>query len=117
MNWKHLTTLDELEQAREQSFNHPVLFFKHSTTCSISRTALDRLERNWATGQVPDLEAFFIDLKRFRDVSNAVAEQMGVAHESPQAIVIQQGKVVYHASHFSIDWSDLLRAARTGVKN
>lgn len=117
MNWKHLTTLDELEQAREQSFNHPVLFFKHSTTCSISRTALDRLERNWNTAEVTDLEPFFIDLKRYRDVSNTVAEKFGVVHESPQAIVIREGRVVYHASHFSIDWTSLTKAARGRVKN
>ena len=117
MIWKHLTNLTELEQARQQSFHHPVLIFKHSTTCSISRAALDRLERNWVADEVPDLEPFFLDLKKYRHVSNAVAGQFNVVHESPQAILIQDGQAIYHASHFSIEWKSLKGAAKAGVKN
>lgn len=80
----------------------PVLLFKHSTRCSISSMALNGFERKWTTGrELCDL--YFIDLLKYRDVSDLTAELTGVQHQSPQAIVIKGKEIVYDASHSAID--------------
>ena len=56
MNWFPLTDVTQLTEITEESFKHPVLIFKYSTTCSISATAKGRLERNWDTTQVGNLK-------------------------------------------------------------
>ena len=104
MNWKELSSLDQLDQAVEESKTKPVLIFKHSRTCPISKAALDRLERHWDLGNVTP---YFLDLLSYREVSNAVAERFGVQHESPQVLIIGQGKPAYNKSHFDINYKDI----------
>jgi bacillithiol system protein YtxJ len=69
--------------------------------------ALNRLERNWA-GHEEKLTPYYLDLISFRDVSNHIATLSGVQHESPQAIVVKNGEVVYHASHNGISLADMM---------
>ncbi|GAB1445560.1 MAG: bacillithiol system redox-active protein YtxJ [Cyclobacteriaceae bacterium] len=105
MNWHELTTLDQLDQAIEESKITPALIFKHSRSCSISKATLDRLERNWnlEKGVTP----YFLDLLTYRSISNAIAEKFGVQHESPQVLIIDQGESVYDKSHFDINFQDI----------
>ncbi len=101
MNWTPLTDLAHLDAIDAASHEAPVLIFKHSTRCSISSTALHRLERGWR----PEDEGhavWYLDLLRYRPVSNAIAERYGVQHESPQVLVIRDGRCVYDASHTAI---------------
>lgn len=100
MNWEQLTDLQQLEQLKEVSFQAPVLFFKHSTRCSISVMALNRFEREWDNKVVTP---YFLDLLNYREVSNKIAEVFGVEHQSPQVLLIKNGVCVYHASHNAID--------------
>ena len=109
MNWIKLNSLKQLEEITHESQQNPVLIFKHSTTCSISHTALDRLERNYKTEEAGNLKSYFLDLLSHRDVSNAVAQKFGVVHESPQAIIIKKGKAFYSASHFEIDFKGIVK--------
>lgn len=109
MNWTPLTDLAQLAAIDELSRTKPVLIFKHSTSCSISRTALDRLQRAWTDDDTASHSTYYVDLLRFRSVSNAIAERYGVQHESPQTLVIRDGKCVHHASHFGITYADTLR--------
>ncbi len=104
MTWHPLTDLAQLEILRAESFQQPVLIYKHSTTCSISATALNRLERNWNAGEMTHLKAYQLDLLRFRPISNAVAEQFDVRHESPQVLILRDGVCVYDASHLGISY-------------
>lgn len=112
MNWNQITTIEELDAALIKSAESPVLLFKHSTSCSISSAALHRLERKWepATDQI--VSAFYIDLLRYRQISNAIAKHTGIQHESPQSIIFHKGKVLYEASHNGIDYSDMLESLR-----
>ena len=105
MNWHKLTEENQLEIIKKESFNQPILIFKHSTTCSISATAFGRLERKWNDKEAGNLKPYYLDLLRFRQISNKIAQDFGVFHESPQAIIIENGKAVYDASHFDIDFS------------
>lgn len=98
MNWKKLESEQDLEQAIEESKDSPVMLFKHSTTCSISSTVLSRLERKWDL----DIPAYFLDLRAHRDISQAIAERFDIRHESPQALLIADGKCQFHESHMGI---------------
>lgn len=103
MDWKELNTLGQLDQIDVLSREKPVLIFKHSTRCSISRAALGRLEREWQAGDGGGA-IYYLDLLAHRAVSDAVAERYGVEHESPQVLVIRDGKCVHNASHMGITY-------------
>jgi bacillithiol system protein YtxJ len=107
MKWTALTSITQLEEIKEISKQQPVLLFKHSTRCSISATALSRLERSWKDEEMVPLKPYFLDLIAYRPVSNAIAEIFGVQHQSPQVLIIHKGECVYHTSHLDIAYSYL----------
>ena len=100
MNWIALTDYSQIQKALEQS--EPFLVFKHSTRCSISSMALSRFERSFCLEAV---KAFYLDLIVYRSISNQLAEEFSVKHQSPQLLFIQNGRCTYNASHNSIDLS------------
>jgi bacillithiol system protein YtxJ len=112
MKWERLERVDQLKSIKERSVDHPVLIFKHSTRCAISRTVLHRLERNWNSAEMHEVSPFFLDLITYREVSNLVASEFQVHHESPQVLVIRNGLVVYDASHVGINYEELEQVAR-----
>lgn len=100
--WNKLESLSQLEESVTQSYVSPQIIFKHSTRCIISKMVLSQLEEN--LGAIPpNATLLFLDLLNHRDVSNAIAVQLGVHHESPQVVVIKNGQAVFHESHHSID--------------
>lgn len=100
MNWKELNQLSPLNDIINASQSKPVLIYKHSTRCSISSVVKNRLE----SGKLPeDFEYYYLDLIRHRDISNVIAEEFKVEHESPQVLIIKNGKAVYHSSHLGIN--------------
>lgn len=99
--WQEINSGLDIEKIKEASHGKPVLIFKHSTTCSISATAKDRLERSWSDLN-DDVEPFYLDLLSHRDISAAIAEEFSVRHESPQVLLIKNGECVYDESHFGI---------------
>jgi bacillithiol system protein YtxJ len=109
--WQELNSVEQLKTLKETSKENPVLIFKHSTRCSISRTALDRLERNWKPSEVASMKPFYLDLLRHPDVSRLVSDDFNVPHESPQVLLICDGISVYDRSHFEIDYKDILKTA------
>lgn len=104
MKWIPLTTSEQLIEIKNKSFETPILLFKHSTTCSISNTTLNRLERNWKEEEWGGTKSYYLDLLAYRTLSNEIAAIFEVEHESPQVLIIQNGKSVYNASHFDIDY-------------
>lgn len=103
VGWEHLTEASQLESILEESKTKPVLIYKHSTRCGISSMALDRLERSWdEEGRA--IKPYFLDLIAHRDISNIVAEMFNVYHQSPQIIVIKDGKAVFDESHMGISF-------------
>lgn len=101
VNWIPLTNLTQLNDIENMSNVKPIVIFKHSTRCSISRFALKQFEREYDLDETVD--AFFLDLIEHRDVSNEIASKFGVYHESPQLILIKNGKAVYDVSHSEIN--------------
>lgn len=108
MNWKKLTESTQLEEIKEMSKTKPVLIFKHSTRCSVSSMSLDRLLRNWKTEDGEKVVPYFLDLIAFRRLSDQVETEFGVAHESPQVIIIRNGRATYDNSHFGISYSEIM---------
>lgn len=110
MNWLPLTDPAQLDAVDEASAERAVLLFKHSTRCSISSAALDRLERAWTAADDAAHPSCLLDLLRHRDISNAIAGRYAVEHASPQVLVIRNGRCIHHASHFDITYRDVLLA-------
>lgn len=108
MNWNKLTNLEQLQEIKKMSYDKPVLIFKHSSRCSISSMALDRLIRNWKDQDLEKVTPFFLDLITFRSISNQIEEIFGVPHESPQVLLIREGKSVYDESHYQISYPEIM---------
>jgi bacillithiol system protein YtxJ len=100
----------DFEQLLERSKTNPVLIFKHSTQCPISGQAYDEFTQfvESAGGVTCGLVLVIED----REVSNAIAARLNILHESPQAIIIKDGEVTWHASHWSITADALSDALR-----
>ena len=99
MNWINLTTVSELDKIKEDSYQNPLFIFKHSTRCSISKMVLSRFE---STNYSASLSVYLLDLLNYRDLSNHIADDFNVKHESPQLLVIKDGECYKHSSHTSI---------------
>lgn len=107
MNWKKLDRIEQLEELKEASATRPIVIFKHSTSCSISGMALNRLERSWEDEEMAIADAYYLDLISFREISNAIAEVFAVAHQSPQILIIKDGNCIYDNSHMGISYQDI----------
>jgi len=108
MKWNTLTTESQLSQVDELSKTKPVLILKHSTRCSISSAALSRMERTWKDENANVVEPYYLDLIAYRNISNAIAAHYNIEHESPQALLIKDGKCVFSQTHMSISVADIL---------
>ncbi|MEM8895665.1 MAG: bacillithiol system redox-active protein YtxJ [Bacteroidota bacterium] len=115
MNWTAFNDLSQIGEINKKSFELPVIIFKHSTRCSISAMAKSRLERQWDESALPRVEAYYLDLIAHRDISNSLATELGVYHESPQVIIVADGKAVYDDSHMAISFSAIQEALTSAV--
>jgi len=99
--WIPLNTVDQLNNIKIASKGRPQVIFKHSTSCGISRMVLNMFKSNYGL-EDGQMDLYFLDLLANRDVSNAVASEFGVMHQSPQLLIIKNGVVVIHDSHGAI---------------
>ncbi len=96
-----LTSLDALERAIAESSDQPVVLFKHSYTCGTSAMAHEEMLDLLAAGDVP-AKVYVVHVRAQRAVSDAIAKRFGLRHESPQVLLLRDGKVVWSASHFRV---------------
>lgn len=108
MNWHNLNTSEQLDLIHEASFTKPQVIFKHSTTCSISKMAFSRFERDEAPESI---DFYYLDLLNYRSISNEIAEKFKVHHESPQVLLIKNGVCTYDESHYGIMMDELIEQA------
>lgn len=99
-NFVELHETAKLEEILQISCKRPVVLFKHSNTCSISADVFAEISS-------VDSTVWLVVVQDARDISNEIAEKTGIRHESPQAIVIKDGKPIYHASHYDITSQDV----------
>ncbi len=104
MDWNNLSSIDQLDTIATESFNTPQVLFKHSTRCSISSMALNRLESSTPPTGV---DFYLLDLLQHRNISSAIAEKFKVHHESPQVLVIINGECTYDESHMGISMDEI----------
>ena len=105
-----LEHVDELRRLIAESDSRPVLVFKHSHTCGVSWEALEEIvahlnerESETSTRRTRSAAQYaMVTVQTHRAVSNAIAQKLGVRHETPQALLIRDGRVVWSASHFRV---------------
>ncbi len=102
--WKNITSVAQLDAIESESYDMPIVIFKHSTSCSISAMVKNRLDSNSSTSTEI---YYYLDLLRFRDISNAVAKKFQIQHESPQVLLLKDGTVTYTDSHTAISFAEL----------
>ena len=99
MEWKPLNRPEQLDEIVTLSHQSPQFIFKHSTRCSISTVAKNRLEK----GASDQTIIYYLDLLAYRPISGEIAAKWNVTHQSPQLLKIENGNCSYHASHLDID--------------
>jgi bacillithiol system protein YtxJ len=99
--WKKLIRLEQLPELVQESYNIPVVLFKHSVSCGLSAMVKYQLEEEW-NFKHKELSFYYLDLINHRDVSNKIAEEFDIVHQSPQVIVLHKGKPIANTSHYAI---------------
>ena len=109
-----LTGMEELDEAVASSSDRPVFIYKHSTVCPVSARAADHYH-DFAEGDASSPPPLFTQVLVIenRDLSNEIESRLSVRHESPQLLLLRDGKVAWHASHFSIS-TDNIKSALEG---
>jgi len=103
-----ITDTKSFEDLAERSKERPMVIFKHSLTCPISAAAYQQMEQ--FNGEVA-----LVEVQRARALSTEIESKLGVAHESPQVIVMSKGQVVWNASHFKITAEAVADAVRNAA--
>ena len=92
-----------LENLITDSKQKPVIVFKHSNACSISARAYREMEK-------VDRQVNILEVQSAREISRELANLTGVRHETPQVIVLRDGKAVWNASHFDVQAAAVVEA-------
>ena len=108
MDWINLQTEEQLNEIIDKSKNTPQVIFKHSTRCSVSSMAKNRLDKK---ENPKGVDFYYLDLIKFRSISNKIAADFNVAHKSPQVLIIKDGRSMYDESHSGITMDDILSHA------
>jgi len=98
--WSYIDSEEIVEKIASDTSDKIFLIFKHSTRCSISSMSLNRLESKWDNSL--NIEPYFLDLIKYRNISNAIAQKFNVYHESPQVLLIKNGNCFFNCSHNEI---------------
>jgi bacillithiol system protein YtxJ len=109
MNWIPLLNEQQLEEIKTNSAIRPQVIFKHSSRCSTSSMARHRLDKK----AFPEgIDFYFLDIIHHRNISNKIASDFRVRHESPQVLLINKGTCVYDESHSSIHMDEITANAQ-----
>ena len=108
LNWIPLNDINQLEEIKEISKNESVLIFKHSTRCGISSMVIKQFEKLFQEEHT-NLKVYYLDLLRYRNISDEVGYTFQVMHQSPQLVAIKNENSVFNASHYDITLTDLSR--------
>ncbi|WP_417785088.1 bacillithiol system redox-active protein YtxJ [Tenacibaculum sp.] len=106
INWTPLTSIEQIKEIKELSNKQPVAIFKHSTRCGISSMVIKRFVNSFDE-ELKDFKVYYLDLLSYRDISNEIGYTFQVLHQSPQLLVVKNGEVISHASHYDIARIDL----------
>lgn len=108
-----LLSSEQVEDAIEESTERPVFIFKQSTTCPISAGAFQQFNTFLNANADEDFGAYFVKVRETREISDQIAEETGIEHESPQALLVKDGEVLWNESHAAITAEVLQTALET----
>ena len=108
-NFKRVTGTEEFSELVERSQEQPVVIFKHSNSCGVSAAAYDEMEQ--FAGEV-----ILVEVQRARELSREIERRTGVRHETPQVLVLENGNVVWNASHWRVKAQAVTEAVNTARK-
>ncbi len=106
--WLKIENSGDIDDLMKWSHENPVLFFKHSTRCSISLMVLSKFEKKW-NHQLSECPLYLIDVLEQRPSSNYLSEITRTEHQSPQVLLIWKETPIYFASHTAIDVEEINR--------
>ncbi|MCH8204327.1 MAG: bacillithiol system redox-active protein YtxJ [Candidatus Hydrogenedentes bacterium] len=113
-----ITTIDQLDACLKTSGEKPVFIFKHSTRCPISSGANARIAK-FLLSKEDENEAlpefYLLKVVESRAVSNALADQLHVPHQSPQLLLIDNEKCTWHTSHHNINALNIEKAIQSAT--
>ena len=107
--FKEITCSQEFGEILDESCQRKVILFKHSTTCSISARAWQEVQ-DYIKESSDEVQVVLIKVIESRPVCNQVTENLGVKHQSPQALLLSNRKVLWHASHQSVTRNNIKKA-------
>ncbi|WP_054028687.1 bacillithiol system redox-active protein YtxJ [Bacillus sp. FJAT-28004] len=102
MNWKEITTIEEWNGVLDKSSERGQMILKHSTSCPVSANALREYEDYLKSNPNQNVDYNLVKVIESRPVSNQIAEDINVKHESPQMIYIQNKSKYWATSHWSV---------------
>ncbi|MDH5381781.1 MAG: bacillithiol system redox-active protein YtxJ [Cyclobacteriaceae bacterium] len=100
--WNSVENIGQIAEMVEKSFEKPVVIFKYSLSCGVTYSAMDSLEEKW-NFESGDLHLYTVDVVGSRNLSMEISKTFSIIHQSPQLLVIRDGKCVKDMSHFRID--------------
>ena len=101
INWIPLTSIDQLEEIKNQSNAETIMIFKHSTRCGISSMVIKRFEQLFDES-LKNVKVYYLDLLSYRSISDEVGYAFQVMHQSPQLLIVRNETAIFHASHYDI---------------
>jgi bacillithiol system protein YtxJ len=102
VQWKEITTLDEWNSLLESSPEQPVVILKHSTTCPVSASALEEYEEYLSKSPNENVNYYLVKVIESRPVSNQIAEDLKIKHQSPQILYFKNKEAIWNTSHWSV---------------
>lgn len=106
MNWLELTEIESLDNIVQDSVNQSIIIYKHSNRCHICARVKNRIEADWDDVK-SEIPVYYLDLLKYRSISDKIASVFNVEHQSPQLLLIKGGVCVYNESHNSISVDEL----------
>jgi len=107
--FKLLSTIEELDAALAASSSRPILIFKHSLTCGTSAVADEEMQ-DLLAGPPLGLDVYLVRIQSARHVSHEIERRLRVRHESPQVLLVDDGQVVWSATHYRVTAAALTAA-------
>lgn len=107
-NWEgphvpEIMTEADWKKVLEKSKEEPVFVFKHSTECPVSAGAAHRTNTFISKETTQDTPNFyFVKVIERKPVSKTIEANMKVKHESPQLLLLKDGKALWNTSHENI---------------
>ena len=114
MEWVNLKSTSQIDEITNDNSSETILILKHSTRCSISSMAMNRLEGSWNESKTP-IKTYYLDLIAHRDISNYIADKFSVYHQSPQVLLIKNGDCFYEETHMGIRYEEIVEQIATKV--